>query len=298
MAYLASPFSPCAQDTPPSPFKITTPPPEVFDNAGSEQPSHQTQIFSLQPVPKSRMRSPAHQLSAEHHTFVSGYQGPYAAQVAAPLPDNMDPAMSMQSSHLPASDQLLYTHENSTLYQGLPPEYHGAAQPFPTYNEQDFAQDLDPLHTAPDMQSGGNGLPELELKFEMKELVEVRLPTNEEVAADPSEQDGDGGNEDAAGVEDDHGEDEDAEGSDDDTVTEVSPTDHIYHNQAEDQESEQPLQASQPQQPTQPRPLQPKIYIRFSTKKKQATATKKSGSTTQENELKRPSTTSIEELVN
>jgi hypothetical protein len=243
-------------------------------------------------------------MSAEHHTFTSGYQGPYASQVAAPWTDNMDPAMSMESSGLPASDQLLHTHKDSTLYQGLPAEYHHTTEPFPTYTEQDFAQDLGSLHTVPDVDFASNGPPELELKFEMKEPVEVRLPTDEEVAAaEPSEPYGDGEDEDAEGVEDNQGEDEDAEGSEDDTAIKVSPSDHGYHSQAEDHESAQPLhslqpqQVSQPEQPSQPQSLPPKIYIRVSNKKAQAAEAKKSDSTTQGNELKRPSTTSIEELV-
>ncbi|KAJ4360336.1 uncharacterized protein N0V89_000898 [Didymosphaeria variabile] len=281
MARPATSFSPFVQDIRPSPEKYSTPSPQLDDTVATDQPAYHRQILSLQPEQQPAMASPIPPLRAEQQVFRSGYQGQYAAQVAAPWLEHMDPALNSQSHNSPLDrheygpeDQYIFTEQHAALDYGLPADYRTAAEPFLTYAS---VQDQGQLSVEPVRALIGNGMPTVQqqigLKFAMTEPLEVILPTDEELAQDV----------DAEGETEDE---EDAEVGKNSTATEVPCSDPGYHSQTEEQ------QPAQPQQ---------KLYIRFSARKKQVeedAESKKGDTNTLENERKRPSTTSIEELTN
>ncbi|KAF9734907.1 hypothetical protein PMIN01_07810 [Paraphaeosphaeria minitans] len=209
----------------------------------------------------------------------------------------MNPAMDQ---HVSASRASEYQSAPANQYHSLRSNQYGATAAFPTYTENGYAQLL---------RDGLSAGQEPELNFAMTEPVQLQLPTDEELAAIHTEWTyPDIEDEDMEGHQDEYAEgvkDDDAEGLEDNNVevgedcsnAEYPNIDSGFHSQTEDQ---QPVQAQPTQQPQQVPRIQPKLYLRFSAKKKQmkeAAEAKKRDSKSPTIGQKRPGTTSIDELV-
>ncbi|KAL1598770.1 hypothetical protein SLS60_007912 [Paraconiothyrium brasiliense] len=212
-------------------------------------------------------------LRENQQMFRPGYQGRYAAQVAAMNSQSNDSPLDGQE-YRPDDQHTLTDNQHIVLDYGLPAGYRTATEPFPTHA---IIHAPSQLNVEPDMALISNLMPatqqQIELNFAMTEPLGVTLPNDEEVAQDV----------DAEGETD---EEEDATVSKTDTTVEVHGSDPGYHSQTEDQ------------QPQQLQPPRQKLYIRFSARKKQVeedTESQKSEKNTHKNERKRPSTTFLEE---